>query len=159
MDQIEIAKQQEHPVSCYYISRIPWSTSPCSYSKSPRHMKAWKPIIAEVRFSPSFSQIGWTAIFLLKLLLPVTKLVEAGCLWYISITKWGHRCLVNQRPILHLCPPSEREGSTDCPSSASYDELRLVLDKYINSSLKDKMRQKRTKGKSTYYRVTDSTLI
>ena len=43
--------------------------------------------------------------------------------------------------------------------SAKYDEVRLVFDKYINSSLKDKMRQKRMKGKSTYYRVTDSTLI
>ena len=37
--------------------------------------------------------------------------------------------------------------------------MRLVFDKYIDSSLKDTMRQKRTKGKSTYYRVTDSTVI
>ena len=29
----------------------------------------------------------------------------------------------------------------------------------VDSSLKDKMHQKRTKGKSTHYRVTDSTLI
>ena len=43
--------------------------------------------------------------------------------------------------------------------SANYDEVRLVFDKYIDSSLKDTMRQKRTKGKSTYYRVTDSTVI
>ena len=37
--------------------------------------------------------------------------------------------------------------------SANYDEVRLVFDKYIDSSLKDKMRHKRTKGKSTYYTV------
>jgi len=29
----------------------------------------------------------------------------------------------------------------------------------VDSSLKDKMRQKKTTGKSTHYRVTDSTLI
>ena len=34
-----------------------------------------------------------------------------------------------------------------------------VFEKCINSSLKDKMRQKRTKEKSAHYRVTDSTLI
>ena len=43
--------------------------------------------------------------------------------------------------------------------SVNYDDVRLVFDKYIDSSLKDKMRQKRTKGKSTYHRVTDSTVI
>ena len=40
-----------------------------------------------------------------------------------------------------------------------YDEVRLVLDRYINSSLKEQMRTKRTKGKSTYYHVKDNTLI
>ena len=40
-----------------------------------------------------------------------------------------------------------------------YDEVRLVFDRYINSSLKEKMRRKRTKGKSTYYHVKDTTLI
>ena len=40
-----------------------------------------------------------------------------------------------------------------------YDEVRLVFDRYIDNSLKAKMRQKRTKGKSTYYHVRDSTLI
>ena len=34
-----------------------------------------------------------------------------------------------------------------------YDEVRLVFDRYINSSLKEQMRRKRTKGKSTYYHV------
>jgi len=43
--------------------------------------------------------------------------------------------------------------------SANYDEVTVVFDKYIDSSLKNGMRQKRTKGKSTYYRVTDSTII
>ena len=40
-----------------------------------------------------------------------------------------------------------------------YDEVRLVLDRYINSSLKEQIRTKRTKGKSTYYHVKDNTLI
>ena len=40
-----------------------------------------------------------------------------------------------------------------------YDEVRLVFDRYINSSLKEQMRRKRTKGKSTYYHVKDTTLI
>ena len=43
--------------------------------------------------------------------------------------------------------------------SANYDDVRLVFAKHIDSSYKDKMRQKRTKLKSTYYRVTDSTVI
>ena len=30
-----------------------------------------------------------------------------------------------------------------------YDEVRMVFDRYINSSLKEQMRRKRTKGKST----------
>ena len=40
-----------------------------------------------------------------------------------------------------------------------YDEVRLVFDRYINSSLKEQMRRKRTKWKSTYYHVKDTTLI
>ena len=40
-----------------------------------------------------------------------------------------------------------------------YDEVRLVFDRYINSSLKEQMRRKRTKGKSTYYHGKDTTLI
>ena len=40
-----------------------------------------------------------------------------------------------------------------------YDEVRLVFDRYINSSIKEQMRRKRTKGKSTYYHVKDTTLI
>ena len=40
-----------------------------------------------------------------------------------------------------------------------YDEVRLVFDRYINTSLKEQMRRKRTKGKSTYYHVKDTTLI
>jgi len=43
--------------------------------------------------------------------------------------------------------------------SANYDQVRLVFDQYVNSSLKDTMRQnKRTKGKSTFYHIMD-TLI
>jgi len=34
--------------------------------------------------------------------------------------------------------------------AACYDEVRLGFDRYIDNSLKEKMRQKRTKGKSTY---------
>ena len=33
--------------------------------------------------------------------------------------------------------------------AGDYDEVRLVFDRYINSSLKEQMRRKRTKGKST----------
>ena len=40
-----------------------------------------------------------------------------------------------------------------------YDEVRLVFDRYINSSLKEQMKRKRTKGKSSYYHVKDTTLI
>ena len=43
--------------------------------------------------------------------------------------------------------------------AGDYDEVRLVFDRYINSSLKEQMRRKRTKGKSTYYHVKDTTLI
>ena len=43
--------------------------------------------------------------------------------------------------------------------AGDYDEVRLVFDRYINSSLKEQMRRKRTKGKSTYYHVKDITLI
>ena len=40
-----------------------------------------------------------------------------------------------------------------------YDEVRVVFDRYTNTSLKEKMRRKRTKRKSTYYQVKDTTLI
>ena len=40
-----------------------------------------------------------------------------------------------------------------------YDEVRLVFDRCINSSLKGQMKRKRTKGKSTYYHVKDTTLM
>ena len=40
-----------------------------------------------------------------------------------------------------------------------YDDVRLVFDRYIYSSLKEQMRRKRTKGKSTYYHFKDTTLI
>ena len=43
--------------------------------------------------------------------------------------------------------------------AGDYDEVRLVFDRYINPSLKEQMRRKRTKGKSTYYHVKDITLI
>ena len=43
--------------------------------------------------------------------------------------------------------------------TAQYDEVRLVFDRYIKTSLKEQMRTKRTKGKSTYCHVKDNTLI
>ena len=44
--------------------------------------------------------------------------------------------------------------------ASDYDEVWLVFDRYyINSSLKEQMRRKRTKRKSTYYHVKDTTLI
>lgn len=43
--------------------------------------------------------------------------------------------------------------------AAKYDEVRLVFDRYINTSLKEKLRTKMTKGQSTYYHVKDNTLI
>ena len=46
-----------------------------------------------------------------------------------------------------------------CNMAAQYDEVRLVFDQYIKTSLKELMRTKRTKGKSTYYHVKDNTLI
>ena len=42
---------------------------------------------------------------------------------------------------------------------ANYDKVRLVLNRYLNTSLKEQVRKKRTKGKSTYYHVKDSSLI
>jgi len=45
-----------------------------------------------------------------------------------------------------------------CNVAANYDEVRLVLDRYMKISLKEQMRTKRTKGKSTYYHVKDTTL-
>ena len=46
-----------------------------------------------------------------------------------------------------------------CNMAAQYDEVRLVFYRYIKASLKEQMRTKRTKGKSTYYHVKDNTLI
>ena len=46
-----------------------------------------------------------------------------------------------------------------CNMAAQYDEVRLVIDQYIKTSLKEQMRTKRTKGKSTYYHIKDNTLI
>ena len=43
--------------------------------------------------------------------------------------------------------------------SKQYDEVRLVFDRYISTSLKEQMKTKRTKGKSTYFHVKDNTLI
>ena len=36
-----------------------------------------------------------------------------------------------------------------CKMAANYDEVRLVFDRYMKTSLKEQMRTKRTKGKST----------
>ena len=46
-----------------------------------------------------------------------------------------------------------------CKITANYDEIRLVFDRYVPSSLKEQMRSKRTKGKSTYRHVKDTTII
>ena len=43
--------------------------------------------------------------------------------------------------------------------SIGYNEVRLVFDQYKDSSLKEQMRKKRTKGKSTYYRIQDNSMI
>ena len=43
--------------------------------------------------------------------------------------------------------------------SIDYNEVRLIFDRYISSSLKEQMRNKRTKGKSVYYHINDSTVI
>ena len=43
--------------------------------------------------------------------------------------------------------------------SIGYNEVRLVLDQYKDSSLKEQMRKKRTKGKSTYYHIQDNSMI
>ena len=43
--------------------------------------------------------------------------------------------------------------------SVGYNEVRLVFDQYKDSSLKEQMRKKRTKGKSTYYRIQDNSMI
>ena len=41
-----------------------------------------------------------------------------------------------------------------------FDEVRLVFDRYLEISLKSKMRNKRTQGTSIiYYHITDSTFI
>ena len=44
-----------------------------------------------------------------------------------------------------------------CKMAANYDEVRLVFDRYMKTSLKEQMRTNRTKGKSTYYHVKDTT--
>ena len=44
-------------------------------------------------------------------------------------------------------------------ADAQFDEVRLVFDRYTKTSLKEQMRTKRTKGKSTYYHVKDNTLL
>ena len=46
-----------------------------------------------------------------------------------------------------------------CNMSANYDEVKLVFVRYMKTSLKEQMRIKRTKGKSTYYHVKDTTLF
>lgn len=46
-----------------------------------------------------------------------------------------------------------------CNIAANYDEVRLVFDRYMKTSLKEQMRTKRTKGNSTFYHVKDTTLI
>ena len=43
--------------------------------------------------------------------------------------------------------------------SIGYNEVRLVFDQYKHISLKEQMRKKRTKGKSTYYRIQDNSVI
>ena len=43
--------------------------------------------------------------------------------------------------------------------AGDYDEVRLVFDIYINSSLKEQMRRKRTKGKSTHYHAELTTYL
>ena len=44
-------------------------------------------------------------------------------------------------------------------TSESYNEIRLVFDRYIEQSLKAKMRKKRTGGKEKYYHISDATSI
>ena len=46
-----------------------------------------------------------------------------------------------------------------CHMAEKYDEVLLVFDRYIETSLKEQMRTKRTKGKSTYRHVKDNSLI
>ena len=43
--------------------------------------------------------------------------------------------------------------------SQGFDEIHLIFDRYLEVSLKKKMRSKRTRDKCMYYHVTDSTLI
>ena len=43
--------------------------------------------------------------------------------------------------------------------SIGYNEVRLVFDHYKDSSLKEQMRKKQTKGKSTYYCIQDNSMI
>ena len=71
--------------------------------------------------------------------------------------------LVNARPKaerIKTCKDFEQVFLDQLSNMAGdYDEVRLVFDRYINSSLKEQMIRKRTKGKSTYYHVKDITLI
>ena len=46
-----------------------------------------------------------------------------------------------------------------CIIATNYDEVRLVFDRYMKTSLEEQMRTKRTKGKSIYYHVKDTTLL
>ena len=39
----------------------------------------------------------------------------------------------------------------------SYDEIRLIFDRYVQGSLKQKMRAKRTGGNEVHYHVDDTT--
>ena len=43
--------------------------------------------------------------------------------------------------------------------AAAYSEVKLVFDRYIKNPLKETLRQRMTKGKSTYYIGKDSTSI
>ena len=40
--------------------------------------------------------------------------------------------------------------------SANFDEVRLIFDRYIDGSLKERTRDKRTSGRSIKYKVNDS---
>ena len=42
--------------------------------------------------------------------------------------------------------------------AGDYDEVRLVFDRHVNSSRKEHMRRKRTKGKSTYTLIQNVSL-
>ena len=46
-----------------------------------------------------------------------------------------------------------------CNMAKDFEEVRLVFDRYIATSLKTQTRNKRTQKKTTYYHVKDNTLI